>query len=184
MEDMLPDPESLIIVRRNLVCLCCGLDMIYVLQLLIRIFFSYLVAIEGFTESLSKEMIPDWNIQCCICQPGGFNTAWKSHLKTVPIHPAYDTDNSPTKQARAFLESGVELVGSPHKAAKAFITLSEKRKELPLRVQLGSDSITYVQHKAKKTLADSEKFASLSHSTNVDGTDVKEYTKNVLAYLG
>ena len=82
------------------------------------------------------------------------------------------------------LDSGMPLVGSPEKTAKVFITLAEKRKELPIRVQLGSDSITIVQHTAKKTISDSEKFESLSHLTNVDGTDAKEYNKNLLAALG
>ena len=76
------------------------------------------------------------------------------------------------------------FIGSPEKAAKAFITLAEKRQELPLRVQLGSDSLIVVRHAAMKTISDSEKLESLSHSTNVDGIDPKEYTKNLLAALG
>ena len=129
-------------------------------------------------------MISDWNIQAVIVQLGGFNTDWKSHMTVLPPHPAYDVDNSPTKQQRAMLNSGMPLVGSPEKAAKMFITLAEKRKELPVRVQLGSDSVTIVQHTAKRTLSDSGKFESLSHLTNVDGTDAKAYTKNLLAALG
>lgn len=129
-------------------------------------------------------MIPDWNIQAVLVQLGGFNTDWKTHLSTLPPHPAYDVDNSPTKQQRAMLGSAMSLVGSPEKAAKAFLTLAAKRKELPLRIQLGTDAITFVRHTAKKTISDSDKFESLSHSTNVDGTNVQEYTKNLLAILG
>ena len=75
-------------------------------------------------------------------------------------------------------------IGRPEKAAKAFITLAEKRQELPLRVQFGTDSLVVVRHTAMKTISDSEKLESLSHSTNVDGIDSKEYTKNLLAALG
>ena len=76
------------------------------------------------------------------------------------------------------------FIGSPDKAAKAFLTLAEKRQELPLRVQFGSDSLAVVRHTAQKTISDSEKTESISHSTNVDGIDSQEYTKNLLAALG
>ena len=80
--------------------------------------------------------------------------------------------------------SGIPFIGSPEKAAKAFITLAEKKQELPLRVQLGSDALAYVRYTAMKTISDSEKLENVSHSTNVDGIDPKEYTKNLLAALG
>ena len=174
----------------SLVCLC-GLD-IYILRFLIHLFFffSYLVALEGFTESLRKEMSPEWNIQATIIEPGGFNTEWRGSSMTVlPPHPAYDTDNSPTKQHRSMVfgtgtDSGIPFIGSPEKAAKAFITLAEKKRDLPLRIQLGSDSSVLVRHTAMKTISDSEKWESLSQSTNMDGVDAKEYSKNLLAALG
>ena len=159
--------------------------MIYI-QLLICLF-SYLVALEGFTESLRKEMSPEWNIQATIIEPGGFNTGIWGNTTTLPIHPAYDTDSddSLTKRNRSVLTGGAfPFIGSPQKAARAFITLTEKREELPLRVQFGTDSLAVVRHAAMKTISDSEKLESLSHSTNVDGIDPKEYTKHLLAALG
>ena len=106
-------------------------------------------------------------------------------MTTLPLHPVYDTDDSPTKRYRSMLTgSGIPFIGSPEKAAKAFITLAEKRQELPLRVQFGTDSLVVVRHASTKTISDSEKLESLSHSTNVDGIDPKEYTENLLAALG
>ena len=110
-------------------------------------------------------------------------------MTTLPLHPAYDTDTSPAKQHRSMLMgtgtgSGISFIGSPEKAAKAFITLADMRRTLPLRVQLGTDSIALVRHTALKTISDGEKMESISHSTNVDGIDPKEYTKNILAALG
>jgi NAD(P)-dependent dehydrogenase (short-subunit alcohol dehydrogenase family) len=144
--------------------------------------------LEGYTESLRKEMSPHWNIQATIIQPGGFNTEWRN-MTTLPLHPAYDTDNSPTKQHRSMLmgtgtDHGIPFIGSPEKAAKVFITLAKKRSDLPLRVQFGSDSLAIVRHTALTTISDGEKLESVSHSTNVDGIDSKEYTKNLLAALG
>ena len=170
--------------------LCCRqvwyafAGLIYLLQLLIHLFFPYLVALEGFTESLRKEMSPEWNIQATIIEPGGFDTEWKN-MTVIPPHPAYDTDSSPTKRRRSMITgNSVPSLGSAEKAAKAFIILAEKRQDLPLRVQFGSDSFAIVRHTAMKTISDGEKLESLSHSTNVDGIDPKEYTKNLLAALG
>jgi len=143
-------------------------------------------ALEGFTESLRKEMSPEWNIQATIIEPGGFNTEWRN-MTVIPPHPAYETDNSPTKKHRSIqggAETSIAYIGSPIKAAKAFISLAEKKKDLPLRVQFGSDSLALVRHTAMKTISDGEKWEGVSHSTNVDGTDSEEYTKNLLAALG
>ena len=186
VEDILPDPQSPIILPPSLVCLC-GLVMISSISDSSFCVVPHLVALEGFTESVRGEMYPEWNIQATIIEPGGFNTEIWSNINTatLPLHPAYDTgDNSPTKQNRAIITGKViPFVGSSENAAKAFITLAEK-KDLPLRVQFGTDSLIIVRHAAMKTISDSEKFESLSHSTNMDGIDSKEYAKNLLAALG
>jgi hypothetical protein len=185
LEDILPNPQSPIMLPPSLVCGLCRLD-ISSSSTSDSPFFPYPVALEGFTESLRKEMSPEWNIQATIIEPGGFDTEWRN-MTTIPPHPAYDTDNSPTKKRRSMLvgtDSSILFIGSPIKAAKAFITLAEKRQDLPLRVQFGSDSLAVVRHTAMKTISDSEGLESLSHSTNVDGIDAKEYTKNLLVALG
>ncbi|KDR84661.1 hypothetical protein GALMADRAFT_151451 [Galerina marginata CBS 339.88] len=141
-------------------------------------------AVEGFTESLRKEMSPEWNIQATIIEPGGFNTEWRGGNMTIlPPHPAYDTPTSPAKQFRAMLDL-LPFIGDINRAAKAYMTLAEKREELPLRIQFGSDCLAVVRHTALRTISDSERWESISHSTNVDGIDPPEYTKNLLAALG
>ena len=179
MQDTLPTQESLIIMRPSLVCLC-GL---YFLQFLIGFFFSYITALEGFSETLRKEMIPRWNIQILLLELGGTNTTWQNNMTILPPLPVYDVDDSPTKQQRAMLSNPLHLVGNSDKVAKAFLTVAEKRKEIPSRLQLGTDSMVIVQHTAKKTIADSQKWESLSHSTNEDGINIEEFTKGLLAYL-
>lgn len=42
----------------------------------LQLFKPNISALEGFTESLRKEMVPEWNIAATIVQPGGFQTAW------------------------------------------------------------------------------------------------------------
>lgn len=140
------------------------------------------LAIEGFTESLRKEMSPEWNIQATVVEPGGFNTNWRGDMTILPPHPAYKSENSPTSQYRAMLGM-IPFIGNPERAAKAFVTLSEKQ-DLPLRIQLGSDALTLIRHTARKAISDSEKWEDISHSTNIDGIDPKEYTKSLLEALG
>lgn len=137
-------------------------------------------ALEGFTEALRKEMTPAWKIQATIIEPGGFNTEWRGGNMTIhkPL-PVYDTEGSPTKNFRSMLGT-IPFIGSPEKGAKTLIKLSEKKMDLPLRVQLGSDALAVIRHTAEKTIADSKKWESFSHSTNVDGIDAIEYTKNLL----
>jgi hypothetical protein len=48
-------------------------------------FFPYLVALEGFTESLRKEMSSEWNIQAII-EPGGFKPKYGA-MTTLPLLP-------------------------------------------------------------------------------------------------
>lgn len=147
-------------------------------------FLIVLKAVEGFTESLRKEMSPEWNIQATIIEPGGFNTQWRGgNMSILPPHPAYDTPTSPAKQFRSMLDL-LPFIGDNQRAAKAYITLAENKAKLPLRIQFGSDSLAVVRHTALKTISDSEKWENISHSTNVDGIDPQEYTKNLLAALG
>ncbi|PPQ96649.1 hypothetical protein CVT26_010639 [Gymnopilus dilepis] len=141
-------------------------------------------AVEGFTESLRKEMSPEWNIQATIVQPGGFNTQWRGGNMTIlPLHPAYGTPTNPAKQFRSMLHH-LPFIGDNQRAAKAYIILAERRSELPLRIQFGSDCVAVVRHTAAKTISDSEKWEYISHSTNVDGINPQEYTKSLLSALG
>ena len=91
-------------------------------------------------------------------------------MEVIPPHPAYDTNNSPTKKHCSLLvgaEYSVPFIGSPIKAAKVFISLAKKRQVLPLRVQFRSNSLVIVQHTDKKTISDSEEWETISHSTSV-----------------
>ncbi|KAF9653841.1 NAD(P)-binding protein [Thelephora ganbajun] len=129
-------------------------------------------ALEGFTESLSKELLPSWNIKASIIQPGGFDTRWKGDLRQHPQPPAYATPDAPTSQWRAFHETGVAGTGSPEKAAAALIKLSHVPvKELPTRIQFGSDAWAIVKGRAEATVRDAVKWGEISHSTNNDGAD-------------
>ena len=46
-------------------------------------------AVEGFTETLSKEVKPEWGIKFTCIEPGGFRTDWASGLHTTWHHDKY-----------------------------------------------------------------------------------------------
>ena len=58
-------------------------------------------ALEGFSEALHKELLPEWNIKVIAVQPGGVRTEWaKGSMVDRPLPPAYDTADSPAKKMR------------------------------------------------------------------------------------
>ncbi|KZT74104.1 NAD(P)-binding protein [Daedalea quercina L-15889] len=126
-------------------------------------------ALEAFTESFIKEMLPEWNIKGVIVEPGGFRTDWNAgSLVRFPAPPQYDMPYSPTVQFRRM--TAQTYIGDPAKAAKALVQVAGM-DEPPLRIQLGTECLLVVRNKAMKTIADGEKYAELAHSTNVDGID-------------
>ncbi|TFY62812.1 hypothetical protein EVJ58_g3632 [Rhodofomes roseus] len=126
-------------------------------------------ALEAFTESFIKEMLPEWNIKGVIVEPGGFRTDWNAaSLVRIPAPPQYDSPESPTVQFRKMIAQ--TYIGDPAKAAKALVQIADM-DELPLRIQLGTECLLVVRNKAMKTIQDGENHAELAHSTNMDGVD-------------
>jgi hypothetical protein len=139
--------------------------------------------LEGFTESLGKELPPSWKIKASIVEPGGFDTRWSGDLHQHPQPPAYSAPDTPTSQWRVMHENNDFTVGKPERAAAALIKLSHVPvNELPNRIQFGSDAWGLVKAKAEATARDAVKWSEISHSTNKDGVD-KEAIVGLMATL-
>ena len=119
-----------------------------------------------------------------IIEPGGFDTRWSGDLHHHPQPLPYSDADTPTSRFRAMLANGGEHTsGDPEKAAAALIKLSHvPARELPTRVQFGTDSWAIVKAKAEATARDSLKWSEVSHSTNKDGVD-KEAIVNSMSTL-
>jgi len=127
-------------------------------------------ALEGFTESAIKEVLPEWNIQGCIIEPGGFDTEWRGgSMNILPSHPAYADPSSPSSQVRTMLET-IPFNGDVSKASKTLMEVASRPK-MPLRLPLNTEAYCLVKMKATLTLTQLEEWAPLSHSTNKDGVD-------------
>jgi NAD(P)-dependent dehydrogenase (short-subunit alcohol dehydrogenase family) len=88
-------------------------------------------AVEGFTESISHEVKPEWGIKFTCVEPGGFRTDWagRSMSFAEQRHPAYDHMDAKTiMEAR----NGTQA-GDPVKGAKAIYELAIL-EDPPLRV--------------------------------------------------
>ncbi|KAL2052771.1 hypothetical protein ABVK25_007011 [Lepraria finkii] len=103
-------------------------------------------AVEGFTEAISNEVKPEWNINFTCIEPGGFRTDWAGRSMSFADqrHPAYDHID-----AKKFMrERNGTQAGDPIKGAKAMYELAIM-KEPPLRVVIGSDAYKAILGKLK-----------------------------------
>jgi len=122
-------------------------------------------AVEGFTETLSLEVKPEWGIKFTCVEPGGFRTDWagRSMAFASERHPAYDHLDAKTLMGK---RSGTQ-VGDPKKGAKAMYDLAIM-EEPPLRVVIGSDAYKGVMSKIETYSENYKKYEKLSNSTDVD----------------
>lgn len=104
-------------------------------------------AVEGFTECLSKEMKPEWDIHLTCIEPGAFRTEWAGHSMAFGEieQPAYDH----VDVARLTKEMNGRQSGDPVKGACAFWDLA-KLENPPLRVVLGSDAQRGIANKIQE----------------------------------
>ncbi|TKX22207.1 short-chain dehydrogenase-like protein 8 [Elsinoe australis] len=123
-------------------------------------------AVEGFTEALSHEIKPEWNIHVQCVEPGGFRTDWAGRSMDFGAvkNPAYDhIDGKANMEKR----NGTQA-GDPVKGARAMYELAVM-KDPPLRCVIGTDAYTAMQTKLDTYGKNVKKFEQLSNSTDVEG---------------
>ncbi|KAJ4323840.1 hypothetical protein N0V94_001624 [Neodidymelliopsis sp. IMI 364377] len=123
-------------------------------------------AVEGFTEALSKEIKPEWNIKLTCIEPGGFRTDWSGRSMQFGEvkNDAYDHID-PKKNAQS--RNGTQA-GDPAKAAKVFYDLAVM-DDPPLRCVVGTDAYSVINNKLDTYKDSVKKFEKWSNSTDVDG---------------
>ncbi|KAF7872060.1 uncharacterized protein EAF02_009165 [Botrytis sinoallii] len=105
-------------------------------------------AVEGYTEALSKEMRPEWNIHFCIIEPGGTksNFAGDSMAWFSP-HPAYTAPDTPTRLLEGYVKSpDMQATWSPAEhVGAAMYEIVARKQAIPLRFPLGAPAWTVIQ---------------------------------------
>lgn len=148
-----------------------------------------IVALEGFTESLSYEIHPAWNIKVCTVtpvrphhrsrihlqitsvEPGAFKSDILSAMQIAPQHPAYADPSLPVVIARQSFETGptagdfVEKFGLADTAAgvQKIYELTEL-PDPPLRLPLSLDAVARIRDWGLGLVENTNKYASWSDS--------------------
>ncbi|KAF1811653.1 NAD(P)-binding protein [Eremomyces bilateralis CBS 781.70] len=123
-------------------------------------------AVEGFTESVSQEVKPEWGIKFTCIEPGGFRTDWagRSMEFAETKNPAYDHLHGHSVMSR---QEGYQA-GDPVKGVQAFYELAMMENP-PLHCVVGTDAYALMKAKLERYAESVEKHKELSNSTDVDG---------------
>ncbi|QWT21497.1 oxidoreductase [Bacillus sp. NP157] len=124
-------------------------------------------AVEGFSESLSKEVGP-LGIKVTIVEPGRFRTDWagRSVIESKTVIDDYDaTAGVRRRQAKEY--TGTQP-GDPARGAAAIIKAVDA-PEPPLRLLLGSDAYQFASERLVELKANFEAWKDLSTSTDFPG---------------
>src|SRR6266571_3820749 len=119
--------------------------------------------VEGFSESLSKEVEP-LGIKVTIVEPGGFRTDFAgSSTELREGRPEYDATVGATVRFQRNYDG--KQPGDPVKAAAALLHIASL-PEPPLRLLLGIDAYNAAENHALQILASDREWKDLSISTD------------------
>src|SRR5712671_2866283 len=121
--------------------------------------------VEGFSESLSKEVGP-LGIKVTIVEPGGFRTDFAgSSTELRAGRPEYDTTVGATVRFQRDYDGNQP--GDPIKAAKALLHIASLSLP-PLRLLLGSDAVRSVEQNDLEKMESDRRWKKLSMSTDIE----------------
>ncbi|RUV69738.1 MAG: SDR family NAD(P)-dependent oxidoreductase [Mesorhizobium sp.] len=127
-------------------------------------------AVEGFSESLAREMALI-GVKVTVIEPGGFRTDFAG-LSTKLEEGSAEYDRVVGETARMQREYHGRQPGDPHRAAQAILAVASM-DEPPFRLPLGSDALKILIEADLRRLEELERWRELSASTDFprDGTD-------------
>lgn len=135
-------------------------------------------ALAGFSESVSKEIVP-LGIKLTIIEPGGFRTDWAgdsmSFAKDIP-----DYEQTVGVRVKRFKDLAQQMTGDPDKAAQVMIAVVA-HPEPPLHLILGSDAAGILKQVEAGRQAEFEKWLPVSLST--DHKDAENFLESDLGRL-
>lgn len=120
-------------------------------------------AIEGFSESLAREMALI-GVRVSVIEPGGFRTDFAGSSTSLREgRPEYDAVIGAT--ARAQRAYNGRQPGDPKRAGQAIVRLASLPHP-PFRLPLGSDALGIIEQADRAKLAELEQWRELSASTD------------------
>ncbi|GAB1317078.1 hypothetical protein MFIFM68171_07288 [Madurella fahalii] len=129
-------------------------------------------AVEGFTESVSKEVRPEWGIHFCCVEPGGVKTNYvkTGRERAIPVHEAYEGEDSPTRRVERYLEDEEAMKGwADAEVVVERIWELVEGGEVPLRVPLGGDAWGVLRREYEQYTEELERWREFSVSAGKGG---------------
>ncbi|KAL6855580.1 hypothetical protein ACO1O0_006730 [Amphichorda felina] len=109
-------------------------------------------AVEGYTESLSKEVRTDWNrvptVHFCIIEPGGTKTNFAGDsMAWLSAHSAYTAPDTPTRLLEGYVKSpDMQATWAPsEQVAAAMYEVVARKQPIPLRFPTGAPAWTVIK---------------------------------------
>ncbi|EEB07065.1 short chain dehydrogenase [Schizosaccharomyces japonicus yFS275] len=140
-------------------------------------------ALEGFSQTVMRELDPSWNIFITVVEPGGMQTEWANkNMSWSKAHPAY-TKSTPGGQWREFWKTyhGSEET-DPYKAACLLLRLVNQSKP-PAKFILGHDSLELIKKQHSDISKEMAQYENLSKQATRDDFDYSN-VENLKAALG
>jgi hypothetical protein len=114
---------------------------------------------NGFHESLTKELDPDWNIHLMIAEPVFVKTEYLTNsIVITDRHPAYLGPKCGTNYVLNMLDqarSGLNMAGTPEVLAEVVVDVIENGAGdvgIPMRLPLGPEALGLIETGLKKQL--------------------------------
>ncbi|KAI1183571.1 retinol dehydrogenase 8 [Nemania serpens] len=129
--------------------------------------------VEGFTESINKEVRPEWNIHFCIIEPGGTRTNFASSgMDWMPEHPAYAAPDSPTRVLEGYVKDpNMQSTWTPaERVAGAMYTVVARAttKSIPTRLPLTQGAWNVLKAEVAAVDKELDEVKELSLSVEID----------------
>lgn len=120
-------------------------------------------ALELLSDGLRKE-VSSLGIRVMTVEPGAFRTHFRGNLQESNTRLKAYADTAWKTRPEVVRQSAPEE-GNPEKAGQAIVQVVHE-KEIPLRLQLGSDSVDFARARYAERLAEVDKYEKLSRSTD------------------
>lgn len=124
-------------------------------------------AVEGWTESIAKEVSQDWGISFCIVEPAAVKTNFEGHSKknTAP-HEAYANSKMPARMLQKYVDAGLRQgVGmEPQDVARVLYEVASKGEKVPLHLPLSMNAFVLIKGAYEEKLKALEEVKEISRS--------------------
>jgi NAD(P)-dependent dehydrogenase (short-subunit alcohol dehydrogenase family) len=126
-------------------------------------------AVEGWTESLAKEVSPDWGISFVIVEPAAVKTNFVGHSKKyTALHAEYEDPKMPARMLQRYVDAGLKKgVGmEPEDVARVLYEVASKGEKVPLHLPLSMNAFGLIKGALEGRLKALEEVKRVSASLN------------------